>query len=160
MRGSAPDAGRLISSRRRCHFCSWSSTAPPANAAVPTFLPDSAAPLAHGGARGAAGGQGAGPAAKTRRQPSVAATPADLRVLWGGRDRLLTVAKDAEHLDVCNATVYRLCDRGELPHVWIVNSIRIRPADLETFISARQIDRERTQRSVADDVAGKEEPRS
>ena len=59
---------------------------------------------------------------------------ADLRVLWGGRDRLLRVAEVAEHLGVCNATVYRLCESGELPHVWIVNSIRIRPEDLKVFL--------------------------
>jgi excisionase family DNA binding protein len=67
----------------------------------------------------------------------VAPTPADLQVLWGGRDRLLKVAEVAEHLGVCNATVYRLCDTGELPHVWIVNSIRVRPRDLEEFIASR-----------------------
>jgi excisionase family DNA binding protein len=66
----------------------------------------------------------------------VAPTPADLRVLWGGRDRLLRIAEVAEHLGVCNATVYRLCDSGELLHVWIVNSIRVRPRDLEEFIAA------------------------
>ena len=44
----------------------------------------------------------------------------------------------AEHLGVCNATVYRLRDSGELPHVWVVNSIRIRPHDLETFILSRR----------------------
>jgi len=72
-----------------------------------------------------------------RQRPSVAPTLADLRVLWGGRDRLLKLAEVAEHLGVCNATVYRLCDSGELPHVWIVNSIRIRPRDLEDFIRQR-----------------------
>lgn len=86
----------------------------------------------------------AGPAAQRasggeRRAPiaSVAPTLADLRVLWGGRDRPLRVAEVAEHLGVCNASVYRLCERGELPHVWIVNSIRIRPSDLGAFLSAR-----------------------
>jgi len=44
---------------------------------------------------------------------------------------LLRVAEVAEQLGICAATVYRLCERGELPHVRIVNSIRIRPADLE-----------------------------
>jgi excisionase family DNA binding protein len=67
----------------------------------------------------------------------VAPTLADLRVLWGGRDRLLMVAEVAEYLGVCNATVYRLCDRGQLPHVWIVNSIRIRPADLQAFLDCQ-----------------------
>jgi excisionase family DNA binding protein len=64
----------------------------------------------------------------------VAPTPADLQVLWGGRDRLLKVAEVAEHLGVSNATVYGRCERGELPHVWIVNAIRIRPADLQAFL--------------------------
>jgi excisionase family DNA binding protein len=64
----------------------------------------------------------------------VAPTLADLRVLWGGRDRLLRVAEVAEHLGVCNATVYRLCENGQLPHVWIVNAIRIRPDDLRAFL--------------------------
>jgi excisionase family DNA binding protein len=47
------------------------------------------------------------------------------------------VAEVAEQLGVCAATVYRLCEGGELPHVRIVNSIRIRPEDLKDFISAR-----------------------
>ena len=101
------------------------------------LVPGSAATRAHGGAQAATEGQGAQPAAKARQRPNVAPTPADLQVLWGGRDRLLKVAEVAEHLGVCNATVYRLCDGGELPHVWIVNSIRIRPRDLEEFIAAR-----------------------
>ena len=67
----------------------------------------------------------------------MAPTLADVRVLWGDRDRLLGVAEVAEHLGVCNATVYRLCESGDLPHVWIVNSIRIRPRDREEFVAAR-----------------------
>jgi hypothetical protein len=47
-----------------------------------------------------------------------------------------------EHRGVCNATVYRLCDSGELPHVWIVNSIRIRPADLQAFLDRQAVGRE------------------
>jgi excisionase family DNA binding protein len=72
--------------------------------------------------------------------PYVATTPttADLVALWGGRDRLLRVREVAEHLGVCNATVYRLLDNGGLPHVRIVNSIRIRPNDLNAFVSARR----------------------
>lgn len=67
----------------------------------------------------------------------MAATPADLQVLSGGRDRLLKIAEVAEHLGVCNATVYGLCERGELPYVWVVNSMRIRPRDLEEFVASR-----------------------
>jgi excisionase family DNA binding protein len=65
----------------------------------------------------------------------VAPTPADLQGLWGGRDRLLKVAEVAETLGVSNATVNGLCERGELPHVWVVTSMRIRPDDLEAFIA-------------------------
>jgi excisionase family DNA binding protein len=67
----------------------------------------------------------------------VAPKPADLQVLWGGRDRLLKIAEVAEHLGVSNATVYALCERGELPYVWVVTSMRIRPRDLEEFIASR-----------------------
>jgi len=100
------------------------------------LLPESGAARAHGGALAAAGGQGATSAPKTRQRASVAPTPADLRVLWGGRDRLLKIAEVAEHLGVSNATVYGLCERGELPYVWVVTSMRIRPDDLEAFIAA------------------------
>ncbi len=63
---------------------------------------------------------------------------ADPGSLYGGRDRLLRVAEVAEHLGVCAATVYRLCETGELAHVRIVNSIRIRPDDLRTLQAARR----------------------
>ena len=68
--------------------------------------------------------------------PSVATTPtvADLTVLFGGRERLLRVAEVAKQLGVCAATVYRLCERGELLHLRVVNSIRIRPRDLADFV--------------------------
>jgi len=47
------------------------------------------------------------------------------------------VAEVAEQLGVCAATVYRLCESGALPHVRIVNSIRVRPADLDALLAAR-----------------------
>jgi hypothetical protein len=40
----------------------------------------------------------------------------------------------AERLGGCAATVYRLCERGELPHVRVVNSIGVRPEDLTVFL--------------------------
>jgi excisionase family DNA binding protein len=48
----------------------------------------------------------------------------------GGRRALVV----ADRLGVSAATVYKLCARGELPHVRISNTIRIAPADLEAFI--------------------------
>jgi excisionase family DNA binding protein len=59
-----------------------------------------------------------------------------LVALHGGRDQLLNVADVAERLGVCAATVYRLCERGDLPHVRIVNSIRVRRADLDALVAA------------------------
>ncbi|MFL5864007.1 MAG: helix-turn-helix domain-containing protein [Solirubrobacteraceae bacterium] len=38
---------------------------------------------------------------------------------------------------VCNQTVYRLCQKGALVHVRILDSIRIRPADLAAFLAAQ-----------------------
>jgi len=66
----------------------------------------------------------------------VATTPttADLFGLHGGRTRLLRVSEVAKQLGVCNATVYRLCESGQLPHVRVVNSIRVRPGDLAEFV--------------------------
>ncbi|MBZ4402409.1 helix-turn-helix domain-containing protein [Myxococcus sp. AS-1-15] len=37
-------------------------------------------------------------------------------------------------MGVCRATVYRLCERGELPHVRISNAVRIEAEALERFI--------------------------
>jgi excisionase family DNA binding protein len=71
--------------------------------------------------------------------PRVRTTPttADLVSYWGGKYRLLRVREVAEQLGVSSATVYGLCERGELPYVWLVTSIRIRPDDLEDFIASR-----------------------
>ncbi|HSY38908.1 MAG TPA: helix-turn-helix domain-containing protein [Polyangia bacterium] len=68
----------------------------------------------------------------------MAPTLADLRVLWGGRDRLLRVAEVAEQLAVGAWAVYKLREDGDLPHVRINNSIRVRPADLSELIAARR----------------------
>jgi excisionase family DNA binding protein len=56
---------------------------------------------------------------------------------WGGRNRLLRVGEVAEHLGVSKAAVYGLCERGELPYVWVVTSMRIRPGDLGEFIASK-----------------------
>jgi excisionase family DNA binding protein len=60
-----------------------------------------------------------------------------LRVVDGGRDRLLTVRQVADRLGVCAAMVYGLVERGELLHVRVSNAIRVTLADLAAFIAAR-----------------------
>jgi excisionase family DNA binding protein len=52
-------------------------------------------------------------------------------------DRLLTVSEVAARLAVCCATVYALCDRGELRHIRVSSAIRIHPTDSESFTQAQ-----------------------
>jgi len=52
-----------------------------------------------------------------------------------GLDHLLSVREVAARLGVSTATVYTLCESGELRHVRISNAIRIAPADLVDFIA-------------------------
>jgi excisionase family DNA binding protein len=47
---------------------------------------------------------------------------------------LLTVRQVASALVTSTATVYLLCDRGELRHLRVCNAIRIAPEDLAAFI--------------------------
>ena len=101
------------------------------------LLPNFGGAGAHCGEQaGGAGADGQG-ATKTSRARSTAATLGDLQVLWGGRDRLLRVAEVAEQLAVGAWAVYQMCENGELPHVRINNSIRVRPKDLEGLIASR-----------------------
>ncbi len=67
-----------------------------------------------------------------------AAPPGAFRALRGGAENLLTIAEVAKRLRVSRATVYALCERGDLPHLRIVNSIRVAPADLDQFIRGRK----------------------
>ncbi|RYZ13050.1 MAG: DNA-binding protein [Myxococcaceae bacterium] len=55
-----------------------------------------------------------------------------------GAERLLTVREVAERLAICTATVYRLCERGDLLHVRVSNAIRVRPADVDAFLARGQ----------------------
>jgi excisionase family DNA binding protein len=47
------------------------------------------------------------------------------------------VRQVAQLLGVCTATVYKWAADGSLPHVRIVNLVRIQPEDLNTFITKR-----------------------
>jgi excisionase family DNA binding protein len=54
---------------------------------------------------------------------------------------LLTVRQVAERLGVCTATVYRVCDEGQLPHIRVLHAIRFAPADLASFIRRKRSQR-------------------
>ena len=71
------------------------------------------------------------------RPAATTPTLADLGLLYGGRDRLLRAAEVAERLGISTATVYKICKSGELPHIRIVDAIRVRPGDLAEFVAAR-----------------------
>ena len=52
-------------------------------------------------------------------------------------EQLLTVRHVAQLLGVCRATVYKWAASGLLPHVRIVNVVRVRREDLARFIKSR-----------------------
>jgi excisionase family DNA binding protein len=64
--------------------------------------------------------------------------PACGGVLEGGADNLLSVKEAAARLGLCPASIYKICQRGELPHIRVLNAIRIAPADLAAFIDAHR----------------------
>ncbi len=51
---------------------------------------------------------------------------------------LLSVRQVAGQLGVCTATVYALCAKGALPHVRVLNAVRVAPGDLEAFVEGRR----------------------
>jgi len=57
----------------------------------------------------------------------------------GGIERLLTVRQVAELVGVCAATVYKWAADGVLPHVRIVNVIRVGREDLNRLLSAHAL---------------------
>ena len=73
-------------------------------------------------------------AAETKKFAALVLHDSELRAVSGG-NALLTVREVAAILRVCRDTVYRLCAKSELPHVRILNAIRIAPADLDAFLS-------------------------
>ena len=51
---------------------------------------------------------------------------------------LLSVRKVAQLLGVSTATVYRLCQRRELPHFRVSHTIRVRLVDLRSYVEAQK----------------------
>ena len=49
----------------------------------------------------------------------------------------MTVAEVAKHLGVSRSTVYQLCDRGQLQHMRVSNSIRVPKAVVVAFLRHR-----------------------
>ena len=90
------------------------------------------APARRGGSKASSGAVGMAPRFATTP------TAADLYALRGGPEALLTAAQVAQRLRVCTETVYRLCKRGVLPHLRILDTLRVRPADLAAFISVQR----------------------
>ncbi len=54
-------------------------------------------------------------------------------------ERLLTVRQVAEQLGICAATVYKWAASGALPHIRIVNVIRVRRQDLTPLLAVRPL---------------------
>jgi excisionase family DNA binding protein len=48
---------------------------------------------------------------------------------------LLSVRQAAALLGVCTATVYRMCEHGELPHYRVRNAIRVPVATLKAYLA-------------------------
>lgn len=82
-----------------------------------------------------------GPLSATQSQPNLAGfarpvlPPAPRLVSGGNFKPLLTVGEVARLLNVSRATVYALCERGELEHVRLSNAIRVAPAALEALVA-------------------------
>ncbi len=56
----------------------------------------------------------------------------------GVPETLLTIREVAAQLRLSTATVYKLCAQGELPHVRVLNSIRVAPAVLAEVMASRR----------------------
>jgi excisionase family DNA binding protein len=58
--------------------------------------------------------------------------------LSGGIEQLFTVRQVAKLVGVCSVTVYKWAAAGVMPHVRIVNVIRIRREDLSRLLSGQR----------------------
>src|SRR5260370_30170826 len=80
-----------------------------------------------------------------RCRPGVASAKSQVPTLPS--EPVLSVKEVAALLGVCRTTAYRLCERGEIPHLRIYNAIRVPQAALETF-PASQDQKARPRRST------------
>ena len=53
---------------------------------------------------------------------------------------LISPAEAADRLGVCRATVYKLCARGQVPHLRIGSSVRLSLADVVAALARKQRD--------------------
>ena len=56
----------------------------------------------------------------------------------GGTRTLLTAKEVAAILGVCTATVYKLTASGALPHLRVLNAVRVTEEDLERFLVSKR----------------------
>ncbi len=68
------------------------------------------------------------------RFATASAATTGLRLVIGARDNLLRVRDVAARLGVSTATVYALCEKGEIEHCRIRNAIRFRPVAVEAYV--------------------------
>ena len=56
----------------------------------------------------------------------------------GSQEALFSVRQVAQLLGMSTATVYRLCERGDLQHFRISNAIRVSADDLSAFVAEQR----------------------
>ncbi len=67
---------------------------------------------------------------------------------------VLTVREVADRLRLCRATVYAMCERGELEHFRMSNSVRIEEAVLTAYFAKQRRSRRRHHPKAAQLSAG------
>jgi excisionase family DNA binding protein len=93
------------------------------------------------GARGDDGSGGEHGLAANRREFGAHLVPRSMVGAGLAHERLgelLTVQEVARTLRVCTATVYRLCERGEIAHLRVSNAIRVAADDLQAYLRGGQ----------------------
>ena len=63
--------------------------------------------------------------------------PGDASAAVDSTGSLLTVRQVAARLNVCTASVYKLCAEGRLAHVRVLDAIRVAPGALDAFVATQ-----------------------